>query len=253
MPFTIFWIILLAAIIFYLLKRKRTGLIIGVFSIIWLALISLPFLPQQLAWSLEKRFPPLFESPKCLPNDTVYILVLGGGLMENINLPPIDQLSLSSVCRLLEGIRLHRLSPGSLMVFSGISRDHKYSHATVLRQSALSMGVEEKEISMLPTSVNTQAEALDFTKKFGTRNTLILVTDAIHMPRAMLLFQKAGQSPIPAPTNHLVKSDWRNGISDWGPSSENIATMEYAMHEMVGLAWAKISSRPVPLQTKDKR
>lgn len=202
-------------------------------------MISLPFLPQQLTWSLEKRFAPLFEPPKRPPNDTVYILVLGGGLMENINLPPIDQLSLSSVCRLLEGIRLHRLLPGSRMVFSGISRDHKYSHATVMRQSALSMGVEDKEISLLPTSVNTQEEALDFTKKFGTRNTLILVTDAIHMPRAMLLFQKAGQTPIPAPTNHLVKSDRKKGIEDWGPSSSNIAMMEYAMHEIIGLAWAK--------------
>jgi uncharacterized SAM-binding protein YcdF (DUF218 family) len=137
-------------------------------------------------------------------------------------------------------IRLHRLLPGSRMVFSGISRDHKYSHATVLRKSAISMGVEEKEISLLPNSVNTQEEALDFTKKFGTRNTLILVTDAIHMPRAMYLFRKAGQSPIPAPTNHMVKSDRRNGIEEWGPSSSNIAMMEYAMHEMVGLAWAEL-------------
>jgi uncharacterized SAM-binding protein YcdF (DUF218 family) len=239
MPFTIFWIILLIGIILYLFKRKRSGLGLVFFSVLWLAIVTTPFLPHLLVSSLEKRFPPLFELPKLPTNDTVYILVLGGGVMENINLPPNDQLSLSSVCRLLEGIRLHRLSPGSHMVFSGISRDRKYSHATVLRQSALSMGVEEKEISILPTSVNTQEEALDFTKKFGTRNTLILVTDAIHMLRAMFLFQKAGQSPIPAPTNHLVKSDHRNGIEDWGPSSENIAMMEYAMHEMLGMVWAK--------------
>lgn len=202
-------------------------------------MISLPFIPQQLTRSLEKRFQPLFESPKIPPNDTVYILVLGGGHMENVNLPPIDQLSFSSVCRLLEGIRLYRLLPGSRMVFSGISGDHKYSHATVLRKSALSMGVEEEEIFLLPASVNTKEEAQDFTKKFGTRNTLILVTDAIHMPRAMYLFRKAGQSPIPAPTNHLVKSDLRKGIEEWGPSSANIAMMEYAMHELVGLVWAK--------------
>lgn len=239
MPLTIFWIILLTGIVLFLLKRKRTGLITGVFSIIWLAMISLPFLPQQLAWSLEKRFPPLFEPPKIPTNDTVYILVLGGGLMENVNLPPNDQLSLSSACRLLEGMRLHRLLSGSRMVFSGITRDHKYNHATVMRQSALSMGVEDKEISLLPNSVNTQEEALDYTKSYGTRSTLVLVTDAIHMPRAMLLFQKTGQSPIPAPTNHLVKSDRKNGISDWGPSASNIAMMEYAMHELVGLVWAK--------------
>lgn len=160
--------------------------------------------------------------------------------MENVNLPPNDQLSFSSVCRLLEGIRLHRLSPGSSMVFSGISRDHKYSHAEVLKQSALSMGVDEKEIFLLPTSVNTQEEAMDFTKKIGTKNSLVLVTDAIHMPRAMYLFKKAGQSPIPAPTSHLVKSDWSNGIQEWGSSSANMAMMEYALHEIAGMFWVKI-------------
>lgn len=240
MPLTIFWIILLTGIVLYFIKRKRTGLGLVFFSVLWLAIISTPFLPHLLVSSLEKRFPPLFELQKLPTNDTVYILVLGGGHMENVNLPPNDQLSLSSVSRLLEGIRLHRLSLGSRMVFSGITRDHKYSHATVLKQSALSMGVEEKDISLLPSSVNTQAEALDYTKKFGTKNTLILVTDAIHMPRAMFLFRKAGQTPIPAPTNHLVKSNLKMGIEDWGPSSENIAMMEYAMHEMLGIVWAKL-------------
>jgi uncharacterized SAM-binding protein YcdF (DUF218 family) len=240
MPLTIFWIILLTGIVLYFLKRKRTGLGLVFFSVLWLAIISTPFLPHLLVSSLEKRFPPLLELPKLPANDTVYILVLGGGHMENVNLPPNDQLSLSSVSRLLEGIRLHRLSPGSRMVFSGIAKNYNYSHATVMRQSALSMGVEEEKISLLPTSVNTQAEAIDYAKKFGTGNTLILVTDAIHMPRAMFLFQKAGQSPIPAPTNHLVKSNRRMRLEDWGPSSENIAMMEYAMHEMLGMVWAKL-------------
>ena len=71
----------------------------------------------------------------------------------------------------------------------------------------------------------------------------LLVTDAIHMPRAMLLFQKAGQKPIAAPTNHLVKSKQKQDISDWGPSALNIEKMEYAMHEIFGLAWVKTGVR----------
>jgi len=41
----------------------------------------------------------------------------------------------------------------------------------------MAMGVEEKEISLLPTSENTKMEAFDFTNKFGTNNTLIIVTE----------------------------------------------------------------------------
>ena len=240
MPFTIFWIILLAGIVFYIFKHRRTGLIFGILSIFWLTMISLPFLPSMLVKLMEDRFPPLFETSQVPSTGTINILVLGGGHSEDKNLPPIDQLSLNSLCRLSEGLRLHRILPGSCLVFSGISRGQKYSHAEILRQAALSMGIAEKEIILLPTSENTWMEALDYTRKFGTNNTLILVTDAIHMPRAMFLFQKAGQKPIPAPTNHIVKSDRKNGISNWGPSSSNIAMMEYAMHEMLGLAWAEL-------------
>jgi uncharacterized SAM-binding protein YcdF (DUF218 family) len=107
------------------------------------------------------------------------------------------------------------------------------------------MGVEEKEISLLLTSENTMMEAFDFTYKFRTNNTLLLVKDAIHMPRAMLLFGKAGQMPIPAPTNHMVKSDLKNGISDWFPASSYIAMMEYAMHEIGGLVYARLFYRGV--------
>ena len=88
-------------------------------------------------------------------------------------------------------------------------------------------------------------EAFDYTNKFGTSNTLILVTDAKHMSRAMFLFEKAGQIPIPAPTSHLVKSDWKNGIIDWFPSSSNIAIMESAMHEIGGLVYARLFYRGV--------
>ena len=115
MPLTIFWLILLAGLFFYILKRKRTGLVCGVFSIIWLAMITSPFLPDLLVKSLENRFPPLLEISQINPKDSVNILVFGAGYTENKNLPPNDQLSSNSLCRLSEAIRLHRvLNPSQL-------------------------------------------------------------------------------------------------------------------------------------------
>jgi uncharacterized SAM-binding protein YcdF (DUF218 family) len=61
MPFTILWLILLAGLLFILLKRKRTALVCGTISIAWLAVISLPFIPDLLVRSLEKRYPPLLD------------------------------------------------------------------------------------------------------------------------------------------------------------------------------------------------
>lgn len=115
MPLTIFWLILMAGIFLFLLKRKRIELVCGFFSIVWLAMISFYFIPELLVRLLENRFPH-------------YLRFLN--LTQKIVLYPDF------------GIRVY-------------------------------------------TPENTQMEAFDYINKFGTNNTLILVTDAIHMPRAM--------------------------------------------------------------------
>jgi uncharacterized SAM-binding protein YcdF (DUF218 family) len=243
MPLTIFWLVLLTGIVFYLFKYKRTGLIFGSLSILWLTLISFPFVPSILVRSLEDRFSPLLEISQVPKGGTIDILVLGGGRSTDQNLSSKGKLTIDSLSRLSEGIRLHRLLPGSHLIFSGMSKGQKYSHAEFLKRTAMAMGVEEKEISLLPASENTRMEAFNFTYKFGTNNTLLLVSDAIHMPRAMLLFRKAGQSPIPAPTNYMIKSEGKKYLKDYGPSALNISKMGYAMHEIFGLIWAEIGVR----------
>jgi len=243
MPLTIFWLILLAGLFFFILKRKRTSLVCGFFSIVWLGMITSPFLPDLLVRSLESRYPSLLDISKLNTNDSVYILVLGAGSADNKSLPPNDRLSPNSLLRLSEAIRLHRLLKSSHLVLRGSVEGENETDSDQFMQTAIALGVEENKIHFLGTPENTRLEAFEFTRKFGTNNTLILVTDAIHMPRAMLLFQKAGQKPIPAPTNHLVKSKQKQDISDWGPSALNIEKMEYAMHEIFGLAWVKTGVR----------
>lgn len=243
MPLTIFWLLLLAGVVLYLFKRKRAGWVCGYISIIWLLLISLPFLPELLVRSLEKRYPPLSETVKFQVTDTINILVLGGGHTDSNNFPPNDQLSHNALGRLTEGIRLKRLLGNSRLIFSGSTGNENVSQAMKLKQTALSLGVPGKDIILIIAPENTQMESVDYTQKFGTDKVLVLITDAIHMPRAMFHFLKAGQSPIPAPTNHLVKSDHKNGISAWGPSAANISRMESAVHEYAGLAWGKLGGK----------
>lgn len=199
-------------------------------------MISFAFLPALLVKSVENRFHSLLAIPQFNPNDSIYILVLGSEYTNNKYIPPNDQLSLISLGRLTEGIRLHRLLNASRVILS-ISEPEL--------MTALALGVDKNEICLLGTPENTQMEAFDYTKKFGKNNVLILVTDAIHMPRAMFLFEKAGQSPIASPTNHLVKSDWENGVSYWLPASSNIVMMEYAMHEIGGLVYVRLFYRGV--------
>lgn len=239
-PLTIFWLILIAGFFLFLLKRKRACMVFGIFSIIWLSLISVSFLPVFLVRSLENRFHPLLETSELNSKDSVNILVLGSGYIFNKNLPPNDQLSYNSLGRVTEAIRLHRLLNRSLLVLPGSAPSENKDKPGLFIQTAIALGVNENEIRFFGTHDNTQMEAIDYTNKFGTQNTLILVTDAVHMPRAMFFLEKAGQLPIPSPANHLVKSDWNNGIKDWFPVSANIAMMEYAMYEIEGMLYARL-------------
>jgi uncharacterized SAM-binding protein YcdF (DUF218 family) len=51
--------------------------------------------------------------------------------------------------------------------------------------------------------------------------------------------------PIPAPTNYLAVERWGELIdpSQFFPSSVNLTKMEIAIHEYLGLAWAKLRGR----------
>jgi len=60
------------------------------------------------------------------------------------------------------------------------------------------------------------------------------------MPRAMVLFRKAGLNPIPAPTGHLVISTPPSGRISFFPSSGNLEKSERAFYEFLGLVWAKL-------------
>ncbi len=86
-------------------------------------------------------------------------------------------------------------------------------------------------------------EAEEYVKNFRSENKLIVVTSDIHMPRAMLLFRRAGLDPIAAPTNQLikygsVKYPWR-----WMPSAGYIGMMESVIHDYAGILWTLAGGR----------
>lgn len=64
---------------------------------------------------------------------------------------------------------------------------------------------------------------------------VILITDAMHMHRARLSFERAGIEVVPGPTFY---QEW-TPFDPWRliPSAENLRRSHYAIYEWVGLAW----------------
>lgn len=232
--------LLLAGLLLFSFKKKKSSRILIGAALIWLALVCFEPLPNLLCRLLERSYPPLTDVTR-LSNDTaIHIMVLGSSHTSDPSLPANSQLARNALGRLAEGIRLHRLLPGSKLITSGWEGADTVPNALVLKRAAELLGISTEDIFTLMTPVNTEDEALCYKSAFGKSHKLIVITDAIHMPRAILWFRKAGLNPIAAPTNHLVKYSPNQKSFNFLPSADNIAKIESAMHEFIGIMWAKL-------------
>lgn len=67
---------------------------------------------------------------------------------------------------------------------------------------------------------------------------ILLVTDAMHMPRARAVFERAGLDVVSAPT--MFFSHQARSVQAWVPSAEGMRRSWYASYEWIGLAWYRV-------------
>ena len=209
-------------------------------AVVWFLIVSASPVPVLMVRHLESKYEIMTPEEITLPGKTVHLLVLGGGHTNNDRLPANNQLTLAALGRLAEGIRLQRQVSGSLLIASGGSKSGKTTQAELLARTALLLGMEPIVVRKQMQPLNTQMEASEYRRVYGDTARLVIVTSALHMPRAMYLFRQAGLNPLAAPTNHLVKDDGRNPYLNWLPSATKIMMMESVMHEYGGMWYAKL-------------
>ncbi len=234
-------IFFLMALYFQFRKKERPTLLWLFVGMGWLAIVSISPLPQWMIYSLEKKQAPIkIESLRSA--SPTYILILGSGHTNSPALPASMQLTGTALLRLAEGIRIHRLLPGSKIVCSGYTASNRISQAEMLANAAIELGVSPTDTLQLREPANTLAEITSFKKRFGNA-VPIIVTSASHMPRAMLICEKVGLRAIPAPTDYLVKDDSLAAKFDFYPSGNKIGMMERALHEYAGMLQLKTNLR----------
>lgn len=234
-PLLIFWVLLIAAwVINAYFKREKLARRCLFIALFWLFIISASPIPSWMMQGLEKRYTPFTYLPADL-SKPVQILVLGAGHTLDPDLPSLLQLTGTALERISEGVRISRQIPGSTLVCSGYSKKRKTPTGEVMALSAISLGVSPSDTLVLPSPHNTKAESHAYIERFGEDYTLILVTSAAHMPRAMGHFRARGLDPIPAPCGYHVKKDPDTFRFPFKPSYGNIEMFQKAVHEWVGL------------------
>jgi uncharacterized SAM-binding protein YcdF (DUF218 family) len=172
------------------------------------------------------------------------IVVLGGGHSDQAGLSALNQLSSSALARIAEGVRLARMLPQATLIVSGPAAGKTgATHASVLAAAAVSLGIDPKRIVQIDTARDTDDEVQAVKQRLGTTTPFALVTSAWHMPRAMGLTRRAGLPAIACPVDFLVHVDGEFHASDWGFDLSGLAESSWAIHERLGIAWAKLQGK----------
>ena len=238
MPVPITLLLLLWALLLLLRRKTRwLGIVVVLLATALLFVSSYAPLNSQYISRFEAQIPTYQQNTT--PID--YIAVLGSWHQSVNHQPVTSELSPTAIVRLAEGIRIYRLNPGSKLIFTGLKglNEDPVSYPEKLRELALALGVPDGDILVLNGPRDTMEEAEQIAANFPDKS-LVLVTTAVHMPRALNLFHRAGLDPVPAPTEHLSKpfKSWWNF-----PTGKTLAHSEYWAHERLGLLWVDLTGR----------
>lgn len=169
-----------------------------------------------LTAGLERTVTPLAVPAGTAATAAQAIVVLTGGHWRN-----------------MEAVRLHRATGLPVLASGGDGEA-----AAIKRQLEHEFSVPVRWTE--GDSLTTEENAL-FSAKIlaGARvQKILLVTHALHMPRAQRLFSDTGLQVIPAPTDFSSPTTLR--WADFWPSAEGRKTSQSALHEIVGLAWYRL-------------
>lgn len=228
-------LILLCALGLWLRCRwPRLGVSLSIAALLILTVISTRFGASLFVTPLE-RLNPALSSAK--DTSAQAIVVLGGG---RISAAPEyagqDIPSAAALQRMHYAAKLQRETSLPLLVTAGQPDGAAESEAAIMARvfrEDFSVPVKWVEGASNNTAENAQF-SYRMLNAVGVRR-ILLVTDALHMQRAKLVFEKMGFEVIAAPT--IFVSNTRSTPADFFPSAHWLQKSSYAMHEWLGLAW----------------
>ena len=231
-------LVLLGCLGWWLARRFRfAGNTIIIMSIALLLALSTGAGSRLLVAPLENRSLPV-PNPKMV--DAKAIVILGGGRSfaapEDDNR---DQPSAQTLARLRHGARLYRMTGLPILVSGGAPDRGGESEAAVMARAL-------REDFHIPvrwiegTSENTAqnaTHAATMLREAGI-DRVLLVTDAMHMSRAMQIFSKTSLMVVPAATDFRSRKPL--SVADFIPSAGGLQTSHYALHEWIGMVWYRL-------------
>ncbi|NES99041.1 MAG: YdcF family protein [Sphaerospermopsis sp. SIO1G1] len=222
-------------------KRPKTAAIAIVLSLTLLLVCSNGWTAKNLVRSLEWQNLPLEEVP------TADAIVVLGGATKSATWPRIAPDLSESGDRVIYAAQLYRQEKAPIIVLSGGRiewRGSGFAESADMANILTSLGIPAKAIIQESESLNTYQNAVNVKKILdaGNLKKVLLVTSAMHTPRAKKIFQRLGIDVIPAPTDFLISkteleeltSTPKAAILNSLPDANNLNQFTTALKEYIG-------------------
>ncbi len=217
-----------------LITKRKLFLYFGLLSLL---LCCLPVFSNALLISLE-TYPALI--PPVSVNKEQAIVVLSGG-----SYPQAKEYGKSidgntTLQRSNYAAFLHKQTQLPVLVTGGRTNSKINSEAAVMADTlndSFNVEVKWKEEQSLNTAGNATYSAAILKEK--EIDSIFLVTNALHMPRSVMMFEQQGLNVTPAPTIFVYDKD-KFDLIDYLPSAGALYKTRVALHEYLGLLWYKL-------------
>jgi uncharacterized SAM-binding protein YcdF (DUF218 family) len=221
------------AVLCVALGRRRLAVGLGAAALAWLWLWATPAVGTALLLRLEATHPP---QPLAAVSAAAAAVVLGGAISPPTATRPFANLH-EAADRVWHAARLHHAGKAPLLVLAGGSDPARtaMSEAQAMQTLLLDLGVPASALLLEDRSRTTHENAQNSAALLRQRGIqrVLLVTSALHMPRAVAHFEAAGLVVVPAATDHtapLVLGSWQS----WVPDAGALADSGRGLKEVVG-------------------
>lgn len=227
------WVMAFAIIVF-LFNKRMLSFCLASLAFVWVLAWSLPYTTLMAGGFLENRYVPL--NAHDYPTADA-IVVLGGHIQGNRHnwFTPFDKQAVRS--RETMAIELFLAQRAPIIILSGGALEGPVADTNNMARSLIQKGIPEQAIVLETTSQNTFENALLTQKTLSAieKKRILLVTSALHMPRAMAAFEKQPILVTAAPLPSQIKIDLERPLKLWKPDLLTLEASRSIIKEYVGL------------------
>ncbi len=238
-PYRLLFLVLGAGLAILWRRRQVSAgrLLPATLSFVALAVLSTPAFAYLALGAFEWSYPPT----ESRPDGAEAIVVLGAGMHPPDATRLRAELNAATLARCLHAAAVYREGkPLPVVVCGGKIAPGPSTPplAHVMREFLRDHGVREDDIIVEDRSRTTHENAVECRERLRERSIgeIVLVTDAVHMFRALRAFRKQGIRAMPSACHHrATEFEWT--VWDFLPDAGAVQNHELTLHEGLGSAW----------------